>query len=212
MFQHEAYDLIARSAVNLTNVPAASIPDDAYIFTNGPRVATGKKWLDFAAELSKQPRLDCKIQRYHRLDDGTFHPTFSQPVTVIIEFDMVLPSVDPYSMFQAQLIGRPIAVCDLDAVAANDQFLASFVLGKFDITFDYIIERGIGLFQKLEICHDWTRRHNALPHLFSSINMELLRADLKVVDMTGKFVKLEATDSSHDEQNAPLLSKAVAKI
>ena len=58
MFQHEAYDLIARSAINLNNVPVVSAPDDAYIFTNGPRVATGKKWLDFAAELSKQPRLD----------------------------------------------------------------------------------------------------------------------------------------------------------
>lgn len=214
MVNYEAYDLNARSTVNSAKISAASASASAYIFLNGPKVAVGRNWLNFAEELSKQPRLDCKIQRYHRLDDGTFHPTFSQPATVTIEFDTVLPSVDPYSMFQAQLVGRPIAVCDLDAVAANDKFLASFDLGEFDVTFDYIIERGIGLFQKLEARHDWAQQHNALPHLISSVNIELMRSELKVVDMkSGRTVNLETTAAlPRSGRRTPLSGKIAAKL
>lgn len=189
---------------------------DAYAFLDGPTVRFGQNWLDLARLIAKNPRISCKIQKYHRVDDGPFRPAFAHPATVIIDFYLFQPSADPHSAFQAQLTGKVVSVVDPDAFAAKDQLLP--VLSPlFDITFDYDPLRGIGLFQQLSLTHHWTQRPNALPYLMTTINLELMRSQVRVISLADKIITVGPepehtnTGTKPSDQTPPVPNRRVAE-
>ena len=176
---------------------------NTYVITDGP---SGRTVQDIREQLEQQRIYACRLQNYRRItqtDEPSvkstdFRHAFAHPTRLTIEFspELVLPPANPYSVFTARVICHTRYACEPDDVAAQDPLLSILRLNP-DITLDYICNRGIGIIQDVGWDCEQHRDHNITPLLLTTINLDALQDELKIIDLTGQARPIHLSTPHH---------------